>query len=192
MSSPIFSEKMRKSELEVIESQIDGYSENEFVGIVQFVSVQPSSFFESSRMSRFGRVHNHLKMSTDEEKAVSRRNIRVTRGTGGDADRVRRRLEGFDWETSEAWRILREQFGDTLKSNEIRSIAAVLCRKINGLKLDRDATRDGRVLVKWFQENLPVLQPALKYVALCDLAEQPIGIDAPRHRVGLEGLNKDS
>jgi hypothetical protein len=105
---------------------------------------------------------------------------------------VRRRLDGFDWEKSEAWRILREQFGDTLKSNEIRSIAALLCRKIDGLKLDRDATRDGRVLVKWFQENLSVLQPVLKNVGLCDLAEEPIAIDAPRRRVAAGGSNNDS
>jgi hypothetical protein len=88
---------------------------------------------------------------------------------------VRRRLDGFVVEASDAWRILRERFGETIKTNELRSIADVLCRKSPGLRLDRDAVRDGRVLVKWYEENLGIVAHLLPYVELRDSAERIIG-----------------
>jgi hypothetical protein len=98
----------------------------------------------------------------------------VPRGTGNDVERVRRRLAGFDWERSDAWRIIREHFGPTIKSNEIRSIATLLYRKVSGLRLDRDAIRDGRVLLKWYQENLETISGVLQNIDLRDDSERVI------------------
>jgi hypothetical protein len=108
-------------------------------------------------------------------RSESRKPPSVARGTGADAERVRQRLAGFDWETSDAWMVLQEHFGPTIKSNEIRSIANLICRKIPGLRLDRDAIRDGRVLVKWYQENLVKVKEVLQYIDLRDGSERVIG-----------------
>jgi hypothetical protein len=70
--------------------------------------------------------------------------------------------------------MIQEHFGPTIKSNEIRSIATLLCRKVSGLRLDRDATRDGRVLLKWYQENLATVSGLLQYIDLRDNSERVI------------------
>jgi hypothetical protein len=84
---------------------------------------------------------------------------------------VRRRLQGFDWDVSEVWRLLRTHFGETIQSNAIRSIADLLCHKVQGLGLDRDAQRDGRVLIKWCQANRPVIRGLFDLVELRDAPE---------------------
>jgi hypothetical protein len=99
----------------------------------------------------------------------------VLKGTGNEAKRVQQRLRGFDWETSDAWIILREHFGPTIQTNEIRSVAYLLCSKLPDLKLDRDAARDGRVLIKWYQENLAIVRDNLKYVDFRDSSGAVIG-----------------
>jgi hypothetical protein len=106
---------------------------------------------------------------------AKRKSPAIAKGTGTDAERARDRLGGFDCEKSDTFRLLREHFGETIKTNEIRSIADLLCDKVPGLKLDRLARRDGRVLIKWFEENMTLIRPALDCIDLRDASEKIIG-----------------
>jgi hypothetical protein len=99
---------------------------------------------------------------------------RYVRGEGPEARRVAERLEGFDLEKSEAWIGIVDQFTVGVRHFELKSVADVVC-KLTGLRVDRDAQRDNRVLVKWFQENWPVIQPHLVHIHLRDEGEQLIG-----------------
>ena len=78
--------------------------------------------------------------------------IVVPRGKGNEAKRVNARLNGFDHANSNVYKCLRQKFGATVTHRELKSIAKIICLH-TGLKLDRDATRDCRVLIKWFDEN---------------------------------------
>jgi hypothetical protein len=94
---------------------------------------------------------------------------KVERGTGDQAKKVLARLGGFDAESCAVIRELRAIFSAGVTNEELRSIARLLCEKCpNKLRLDRDARRDGRVLIKWYQENWAVLSPLLKNVELRD------------------------
>jgi hypothetical protein len=106
----------------------------------------------------------------------SGRTPRYTRGEGPEARRVAERLEGFDLENSEAWLGIVDQFTIGVRHFELKSVADLVC-KLTGLRLDRDAQRDNRVLVKWFQENWAVIQPHLVTIHLRDEGEQMIGSD---------------
>jgi hypothetical protein len=77
--------------------------------------------------------------------------------------------------------VLRDTFDKGITNNEIKSIAYVLCRHCPPLRVDRDAQRDGRVLIKWFQENIELIQPQLAHVGLLDeekraVADYQIGL----------------
>jgi hypothetical protein len=119
-------------------------------------------------------------MSGEQRKGIKKKHseLSVPRGEGHDAKRVRDRLAGFDWEACEAWTVLRQTFGRGITTNEIKSIAFIICDHCPPLKVDRDAQRDGRVLIKWFQENLNVVQPQLANVELRD--EDELVIDSRR------------
>jgi hypothetical protein len=69
---------------------------------------------------------------------------------------------------------LRGRFGPGIVTKELKWIQAVLCTKIPDLKADRDSTRDGRVLVKWFEENWTAISPVLQYIQLLDENEESI------------------
>jgi hypothetical protein len=59
-----------------------------------------------------------------------------------------------------AWTDLRQTLGRGI-TNEIKSISFIICDHCPPLRVDRDAQRDGRVLIKWFPENVSVIQPQL-------------------------------
>jgi hypothetical protein len=95
--------------------------------------------------------------------------VKVERGTGDQAKKVLARLDGFDAESCPVMQQLRAIFSAGVTNEELRSIARLLCEKSpSKLKLDRDARRDGRVLIKWYQENWPVISPLLKNIELRD------------------------
>ena len=98
---------------------------------------------------------------------------KVERGKGSEAKRVAERLNGFQYENSNTWRILKEKFSSGVTHSELKSVAIVLCQH-TGLSLDRDATRDNRVLIKWFDENWDVLQKHIDNVSLKDENEEII------------------
>lgn len=97
----------------------------------------------------------------------------VPRGKGNEAKRVNARLNGFDHTNSIVYKCLRQKFGATVTHSELRSIAKIICLH-TGLTLDRDATRDCRVLIKWFDENWKTIYPNLDNVTLRDEKETVI------------------
>lgn len=99
--------------------------------------------------------------------------IVVPRGKGNEAKRVNARLNGFDHANSNVYKCLRQKFGATVTHSELKSIAKIICLH-TGLKLDRDATRDCRVLIKWFDENWTTISPNLDNITLCDEKENVI------------------
>ena len=92
----------------------------------------------------------------------------MKRGSGKEAERVRKRLEGFDMDNSRGLKLLREKFSKTVTNAELKSVAALLCKHVPGLKMDRDAVRDNRVLIKWFDENVDQIRPFIHLVHLRD------------------------
>jgi hypothetical protein len=105
-------------------------------------------------------------MSTIEQSAPVPRKPPVPRGAGIEAERVRQRLDGFDAMNSNALRILHQHFGETVTTNELRSIAVLLCHKSSDLKLERNMRRDSRVVVKWYDENMETISGLLQNVTL--------------------------
>ena len=101
---------------------------------------------------------------------------KVQRGHGTEAKRVAERLKGFDYQKSDVWKTLKTKFSSGITHNELKSIAQVCCY-FTKLSLDRDATRDNRVLIKWFDENWDVLKDTVKKICLRDEKERPITLE---------------
>ena len=97
----------------------------------------------------------------------AKRSTYAPRGQGNEAKRVNARLTGFKIKQSHAYKFLCKKFSPNITHSELKSIAKVLCLQ-TGLKLDRDATRDNRVLIKWFDENWSVVRKNLDYISLLD------------------------
>jgi hypothetical protein len=112
-------------------------------------------------------------LSPEEPKTKKRK----PRGQGPEAQRVVARLAGFDLAKSRAWKAITEQFTIGVTHAELKSIAQVVCSQTN-LRLDRDAARDNRVLIKWFDENWDVIAPFMPSLHLRDEGEQIIGSPA--------------
>jgi hypothetical protein len=112
-------------------------------------------------------------LSAEDQKTRKRK----PRGQGPEAQRVVARLAGFDLEKSRAWKAITDQFTIGVTHAELKSIAQVVCTQTN-LRLDRDATRDNRVLIKWFDENWDAISPFMPTLHLRDNGEQIIGAPA--------------
>ena len=113
---------------------------------------------------------------------------KVKRGEGAEAKRVAERLNGFNYETSETWRILKEKFSSGVTHSELKSVAFVLCQYAEGLALDRDATRDNRVLIKWFDEHWDIIKNLIDKVSLKD--EKEVVINQERELKESKGNQK--
>ena len=101
---------------------------------------------------------------------------KTERGTGVDAKRVAERLKGFNYEISNTWQELRKRFSSGVTHSELKSVAQVLCCYTK-LKLDRDAQRDNRVLIKWFDENWETLKDYINKISLKDENERSINLE---------------
>ena len=86
--------------------------------------------------------------------------------------RIANRLQGFNPKDNTAWYQITQKFGSNIKQPELLSIAEV-CANSAGIKLDRDAKRRKSVLIKWFDENWPRIQPFLNFVILEDTNKTP-------------------
>lgn len=80
-------------------------------------------------------------------------------------ERVRRRVDGFDWRQSRVWLELTAHFGPKLNQDELISIAQLVSCHAH-VKLDRDAKRRKVVLVKWFEEHWGVIRPLIGSIVL--------------------------
>jgi hypothetical protein len=107
-------------------------------------------------------------------KNPDRKPLQVKRGEGHDAQRVQNRLSGFDAENCSTIQELRTRYGPGVVNHELKRIAKVLCHVIPNLRVDRDASRDGRVLIKWYDENWDRIRPELDNIQLLDDNEQPL------------------
>lgn len=101
---------------------------------------------------------------------------KVKRGEGAEAKRVAQRLNGFDYQNSEIYKILKQKFSSGVTHSELRSIAQVCCHFSKKLVLDRDAQRDNRVLIKWFEENWNILKDLVDQIKLRDENEEIINL----------------
>jgi hypothetical protein len=98
-----------------------------------------------------------------------RRSPSIPKGTGPEAERARRRLAGFDYENSTAWKGLCDRFGAKITTNTLRSAAHLICSKVPEIpRPDREAQRSGSVLVKWYDENWALIEPRLGCLAFRD------------------------
>lgn len=123
-------------------------------------------------------------MLKDEElvkplRPKGKRVAKIPRGTGNEAKRVSIRLNGFNYEESEVYKTLKRYFSSGVTHNELKSIAQVICINTH-LKLDRDATRDNRVLIKWFDENWEICEGMLQKIKTKDINQ--IVIDSTREK----------
>lgn len=82
-------------------------------------------------------------------------------------ERVQKRVDGFKWKRSTAWKRLTASYGPHLKHEELLSIADLVAKKLD-IRLDRDARRRKIVLVKWFEENWGAVEPLLSKIVLED------------------------
>lgn len=103
-----------------------------------------------------------------EQPRRSATHSHVKRGEGSDARRVKKRLENFDMENSRGYRLIRERFSKGVVGQELRLVARILCKHVPELHLDRDATRDHRVLIKWFDENYDVISQHIHKIDMRD------------------------
>ncbi|KAI5512355.1 hypothetical protein TVAGG3_0748450 [Trichomonas vaginalis G3] len=101
--------------------------------------------------------------------------MKLPRGTGSESKRVSDKLRGFIPEKTEAWNFLVMRFSSGITQSELRSIANVVCLKCN-LKLERDASRDRRILIKWFHDNWNCIHDTVSKIQLLDENEKPINL----------------
>lgn len=112
---------------------------------------------------------------SDATDATKQAKQRKKRGEGVEAKRVQDRLRGFQIEDSPAFRAIQKQFTGGVTHSELKSIALILCEQVcPPLKLDRDASRDNRVLIRWFDEHWDKIRPVISKIHLRDENENII------------------
>lgn len=94
-------------------------------------------------------------------------NSRKTRGAGNDAKRVALRLQSFNIKESLAYKKISSHFKSGISHSELKRVAEILSENLN-LHLDRDAKRDNRVLIKWFDENWYILESEIEKIKAFD------------------------
>ena len=121
---------------------------------------------ESDLVKILSRLNNLIKLLEAKDEGTS---LLYQRRTSSETERIRvlNRLNGFGFQNSPAWSIITSRWGDNLSQTELLGIATILSFK-TGLKVDREAKRRKDVLVKWFDENLPILKHYLELVVLED------------------------
>lgn len=87
--------------------------------------------------------------------------------------KVDARLSGFSGSESLGWKVICEFYGPNLNQPELLSLAEVLADQLH-LKVDRLAKRRKEVLIKWFDENIALIQPYLPFVKLEDDEGRPV------------------
>ena len=92
---------------------------------------------------------------------------KVKRGQGKAAEKVTKRLRYFDSNESPAFKKISNLFHSGIVRLELKRIAEILSENL-GLTLDRDAKRDKRVLIKWFDENWSVLSKEIDKITIYD------------------------
>ena len=102
--------------------------------------------------------------------------IKYNDGKEKESAKINKRLAGFDPEKSEVMKILKYHFSTGVTHNELLSIAKIICLQTN-LKIDRLATRDQRVLIKWFDENWSSICMIIPLIHILDENKIPITLN---------------
>lgn len=76
-------------------------------------------------------------------------------------DRIMKRLNGFEYKTSQAWIEISKRFGNDVKREDLCEFAKKISNDLN-IKLDRDAKRRKDVLLKWFDDNWCLISNSFK------------------------------
>ena len=94
--------------------------------------------------------------------------LTVKRGTGNEAIKMRKHMSNFDYANCEAWKMLTDRF-PSRRFKDLSAIARLVCHySPSKLKLSREAERDKRALVKWFQDNLAETGPLIESIHQLD------------------------
>lgn len=109
---------------------------------------------------------------TNEDTPETKR-PRTKRGEGEESQKVKKRIANFDVENCRAIKLLKEAYGKGIVHQEVKSLAHVIC-DVSNLKLDRDEKRDSKLLIKWFDDNIEVIEPLIKNLSLLDENNQAI------------------
>ena len=120
-----------------------------------------------------------MEKPTKIKKSKQTKNPKIARGEGNDAKRVMQRITDFDYEHSAAFIEIKRRFYSGLTHPELLRIGEILAG-FTGLKMDRDAKRDNRVLVKWFDENWEVIRGEMANIMLYDKNENLISEPSER------------
>lgn len=80
--------------------------------------------------------------------------------TSDDKEKVKKLLEGFEQENSEAWRTICNRFGSQVKQPPLLEIATMISNHF-GITLGRQARRRKSVLIKWFHDNWGIISPEI-------------------------------
>lgn len=123
------------------------------------------------KLRSFRFMSEALPCSSTSNKPVEQRR---KRGQGAEAMRVQRHLTNWSLEDSLAFKEIQKQFTSQVRHAELKSIAQVLCDVCPRLRLHRDAARDNRVLIKWFDDNWSQIQPIMPKIHLRDENEEII------------------
>lgn len=80
-------------------------------------------------------------------------------------DRIRDRLQEFDYKSSRAWKELEKQQWHERSQKELVSIAQVIAKHCN-IDLDRESKRRKEVLIKWFDDHLDQILPCFSQIEI--------------------------
>ena len=110
-----------------------------------------------------------IEENSDDQSGTSDDNLNNKQGNyvEKERERVKKRVNGFEWRDSEVWIALTARFGQKLNHEELISIADLIASHTN-LKIDRDAKRRKIVLLKWFEEHWNIVRPLLPVIILED------------------------
>jgi hypothetical protein len=87
---------------------------------------------------------------------------------GKDGRHIEAILRTFKFEKSVAWDALTHHFSAGIRHRELCSIALVLSHCFGFPTISRDARRSYPVLIKWFHDHWPSIEPVMPLVALRD------------------------
>ena len=117
--------------------------------------------------------------SNSDDKMKCPVKAKIPRGEGSDAKRIAERLNGFNQKESIAYKFIIRRFEEGITHIELKRIAEIFAEN-NRLRLDRDAKRDNRVLIKWFDENWAIIGPQFYRIHMFDDQKNEIFKENPQ------------
>ena len=112
-------------------------------------------------------INNQNEEKSGQSDDSSETGSKFTNYVEKERERVKKRVDGFEWRDSEVWITLTAKFGPRLNHEELTSIAELIAGHAD-LKIDRDAKRRKVVLLKWFEEHWSIVRSLLPVIVLED------------------------